>query len=596
MSKTTPTLWMPVCAIALIFCACQPAETTNNIATGVPVTVNLPPGAARHVYNFNANPTSPTTLRFDSTIPGTPFTAEIIDSTGTVIAVISGDSMQTASLTLGPATGVYQVALSSTSSDVQGSVRLSIVDDVETAATAQATTAPTQCIITATHPGGVNMRSQPGLDHEILGVMQPDSSLHADARTSNGWYRVDNNGQGGWVSSDVVSASGMCADLPLQIIPAGERTNTIDGSQFVSVLNVNTNSAPYDAAAYYFEVADSSSGNFSDSVSYPDGDGTDRVLLAISGLRPGIGNERPFSITMECSGAGAENLRWGAPDNPALGCGSTAGITFTSEYNRQPLLVTLPIGASQSNVEYTLHAAPVAPDDAPVLGMGIDLNGGGQLSNMLSAPTGDNNDTIQMVMVNLAEQMPDNFRDLLISLECSGTGVENVRWGIVGGAALTCGSATTISMSHGDSVKNVLVTLPESSSESYISYTLRAVPIALPDTTQFNFGFDRDSGGLFNEALSYPYGDSSDTLVVNINNLTESPPTNFRNIRITLICSGAGIENLRWGTSNDLSLTCNMSMDIPFLYGLAGQSLVVMLPEGSLPTYAHYTLYATPLS
>jgi hypothetical protein len=594
MSKTNPILWMPMCAIAVLLCACQPTENAN-IATGVPVTVNLPPGAARHVYNFNANPASSTTLRFDSTIPGTPFTAEILDNTGQVIAVLSGGSMQTASLTLGPASGVYQVALSSTNPDAQGSVRLSIVDEAEAAATAQATNAPAQCIITATHPGGVNMRTQPGLDHDILGVMAPDSSLPADARTSNGWYRVDNSGQGGWVSSDVVSASGMCADLPLQIIPAGERTEANTGGQFVSALSVSTNYAPYDAAAYYFEVADSSGGNFSDSVSYPDGDGTDRVLLAVSGLRAGVGGERPFSITMECSGAGAENLRWGAPDNPALGCGSTAGVTFSSAYNRQSLLVTLPIGASQSNINYTLHAAPVAPVDAPVLGMGVDLNGGGQVSDMLSYPGGDGSDTIQMGMVNLTEQAPDNFRDMLVSLECIGTGVENVRWGVPGGGLYTCGNATTLSMSYADSVKTIIVTLPENSGESYVSYTLRAIPVATADTTQFNFGFDRDSGGLFNETLSFPYGDTIDTLVVNVNNLTESSPSNFRNIRLTLICGGAGIENLRWGAPSNPSLTCNMSMDVPFLFGLTGQSLVITLPEGSAPTYARYTLYATPL-
>ncbi len=595
MSQTTSLMWMPVCAFIILLSACQPTEN-SLIPTGVPVTVNMPPGATRRVYSFNANPANPTTLLFESSMPGTPFTAEILDNAGQVVAVLSGGSMQRASLTLGPASGVYQVALSSTNPDAQGSVRLSIVDEPQVAASTsvQTTSSTVQCTITATHPGGVNMRVQPSLSAAIIAVMPPDSSLPADARTSNGWYRVYSTGQGGWVSSDVVSAGGMCADLPLQIIPSGERIAATSG-QFVSALGVSTNYAPYDAASYYFEVTGNGVGDFSESVSFPDGDGTDRVLLAISGLTPGDAGARPFAITMVCDGAGAENLRWGAPDNPALGCGDTAGITFSLTYDRQPLLVALPIGATQSNVDYTLHAAPIAPEDAPVMGMGIDLNGGGQLGDMLSYPGGDHSDTIQIGMVNLTDQAPNNYRDVLVMLECSGTGAEFVRWGTPGGSSYPCGGAMTLPMSNVDNIKTLMVMLPDNSSESYISYTLRALPIALPDTEGFSFGFDRDSGGLFNETLSFPFGDMSDTLVVNVNNLTDSPPNNYRNVQLTLVCDGSGIENLRWGTPGDTTRLCNMSMEVPFLQGLAGQPIVVTLADASTAAYVRYTLYAIPI-
>jgi hypothetical protein len=593
MSKTTPFIWMPVCTLVILLCACQPAENTH-IANNMPVTVNLPPGASRRVYSFNANPAAPTTLRFDSAVPGIPFTAEILDNSGQVVAVLSGGAMQTASLTLGPASGVYQVALSSTNPDAQSSVRLSIVDTPQPSSAATPEAQPSACVVTATHPGGVNVRVQPGLDTAIMGVMPPNTSLPADARTSNGWYRVYNAGEGGWVSGDVVSASGMCADLPLQMVQPSQSADAASGV-FVNALSTNVNYAPYDVASYYFEVAGDGGGDFSESVSYPDGDGIDRVVLAVSGLASAVSGTRPFALTMVCSGTGAENLRWGVPENPALGCGTTASITFSSTYDRQPLTITLPVGSTQTTVDYTLHAAPIAPDDAPVLGMGVDLNGGGQLRDRVSYPGGDHSDSIQIGMTNLTDQTPNNYRDVLVTLECTGTGVEYVRWGTPSALSYTCGSAMTLSMSYAEYIKTVLVTLPDSSGESYISYTLRAVPVALPDTTQFMFGFDRDSGGLFNETLSAPYGDTSDTLMIDINNLIESLPNNFRNVRFTLICGGSGIENLRWGTPSNTTLLCNMSMDVPFLYGQVGQAVAITLPEGSPLSYVRYTLYATPI-
>ncbi|MFN8373348.1 MAG: SH3 domain-containing protein [Anaerolineae bacterium] len=597
MSKNALPKWMPVFALVVLLCACQPTESTH-IETGVPLTVNLPPGSTRRVYSFNANPASPTTLRFDSSIPGAPFTAEILDNSGQVVAVLGGGSVQTASLTLAPASGMYQVALSSANPDAQGSVRLSIVDNPQAADSSetQASSNPpaADCIITATHPGGVNVRVQPGLSYDILGVMPPDTSLPADARTSNGWYRVYNAGQGGWVSGDVVSASGMCADLPLQIIPASERAAATSG-QFVSALSVNTNYAPYDAAAYYFEVPDDRGGDFSESLSYPDGDGSDRVLLAVSGLTSASTGGHPYTVTMVCSGTGAENLRWGAPENPSLGCGDSAGITFSAAYDRQSLVVSLPVGTGQSNVDYTLHAAPIAPDDAPTLGMGVDLNAGGALSERLSYPGGDHSDTIQMAMANLTDQVPDNYRDVLVSLECSGNGIEYVRWGTPGGPTYPCGASMTLPLSYAEYIKTLLVMLPDNSGESYVSYTLHARPVALPDTQQFSFGFDRDSGGLFNETLSFPYGDSSDALLVNVNNLTETPPNNYRSVQLTLLCGGLGTENVRWGLPDNPAMLCNTTMTVPFLYGAVGQDVIISVPAGSSASYVRYTLYAVPV-
>ncbi|NWF67669.1 MAG: SH3 domain-containing protein [Chloroflexi bacterium] len=583
-------LALPFYIVIVVVCACQPAETRRGVA------VNPPQGTQRRIYSFTANPTQPTTLRFDAAQPSAPFSVEVIDNSGRIVATFSGSGMQTASLTLAPANGLYQVALAAADAAAASSVRVSIVDTQTQNYGSQSAPAAQVCTITATHPGGVNMRAQPALNAPALGVLAANSSLPADARSAGGWYRVYSSSSSGWVAGDVVNASGMCADLPLQLTPTttDSAANAATGT-FVNALSV-TNYAPYDAASFYFDVDADSGATFSESVSFPDGDSSDRVLLAVSGLAAGIDISRPFALTMACSGAGSAELRWGGADSPALRCGETAQINFTTQYDRQMLLVTLPTGSTQSYVTYTLRAAPIAPSDAPVLDMGIDLNSGGQFTDRVSFPAGDRADSVQIGVVNFAMQTADNYRDVLVWLECGGSGVENVRWGLPGGTAQGCGGALSLALSQLDNIKTLLVILPDNSSgESYVHYTLHALPVALPDTEAFTFGFDRDAGGVFNETLSAPFGDNSDAIMVNVNNLTATPPHNYRSIQLTLICGGVGIEQVRWGTPSDVSLLCHMNITVPFLYGEGGQPVMVVLPPGSAQSYVRYTLYAIPV-
>jgi hypothetical protein len=49
-------------------------------------------------------------------------------------------------------------------------------------------------------------------------------------------------------------------------------------------------------------------------------------------------------------------VRWGAPENPMMACGSTITIPFLYDYNHQVFTVILPDGSQPGYVSYTLSA------------------------------------------------------------------------------------------------------------------------------------------------------------------------------------------------------------------------------------------------
>jgi hypothetical protein len=150
---------------------------------------------------------------------------------------------------------------------------------------------------------------------------------------------VSAGGQQGWVSGTVVTTSGLCNLLPL-VAPA-------------TPLPI----APFDTDAFAMVADRDGSSQFSDVISYPDGDSGDLIQVSVANLftQP-PDNYREFTVSLNCFGPGAESVRWGAPENPVHACGSAVTLPFLYDASQQRFSVVL---SQPGYVQYTLAALRV---------------------------------------------------------------------------------------------------------------------------------------------------------------------------------------------------------------------------------------------
>lgn len=578
---------------ALALVSCQP----NSPVTQDPPTTN----ASDQYYAFDANPRQATTLTFKADLPDMRFKAEVRNGAGQIVAVLDSGILQTASLTIAPDSGQYQVKVSNLTPDKPGRINVwasPVAPEQSETRTAvrtseQADTVPiafannpvmaSACSISTPHPAGVNIRSGPDASYPVIAVMPANSPITADARADSGWYRVQLNGGTGWVLGSVINLSGLCSSLP-------SMTSTQSQPAAVGGAVIPDMTAPYDLDSYYLGIDRDTGGDFHDAVSYPNGDTTDRILLAVTNFTNTT--PRTFVISLTCKGTGTEYLRWGAPENPGLVCGDKISMSFDTSFTQQNFVVLIPGGVGQSYVDYQLHAEPVAPPDQNGYGVALDRDSGAAFSEMISYPEGDPSDFVQFAVPNFDQTPANRYREFYITLDCSGVGTQNVRWGAPDKLVLTCGQSILVPFSTGTNVQNFIIALPDKSGQSYVSYTLRAVPAAMDDGQEFALSVDRDGGGQFNEALSYPEGDHSDRVTMTIANLAQRPPNNYREFNVALMCSGKGVEYVRWGMPENPNLVCGSVITVPFLFDLNHLPLVVKLLDGSPQSYVTYTLVA----
>jgi hypothetical protein len=117
-------------------------------------------------------------------------------------------------------------------------------------------------------------------------------------------------------------------------------------------------------------------------------------------------------------------------------------------------------------------------------------------------------------------------------------------------------------------------------------------PIAAVDGDQFRLTVPRDGGAAFANDLSYPDGDTLDSVFVKVDDLTNSGANSTRNVTIFVTCTGEGTENLRWtdGGANDArTLRCNESVTKFHGYQSNNTSLYIGM-DG--PGYVQYTVTA----
>ncbi len=597
-------LIIAICAVVctLILLVYTQPKTVAALSTRTPIQVTLNADSRPEVYSFRPSLHRATTLLFESTDGNTPFTAEVRDDDDVVVAVLNSGHLQTATLTVPPGEGIYTVTVLSTDPRRPGRVSISLSRVTPTPASARSQAAVSQdaesvpvtftdsryapkvCNISTAHPGGVNMRVAPNPVAEVVAVMPPDTPHAADTRTGDGWYRIGVDGRIGWVLGTVVNLSGVCDSLPVQT--AANNAYAIGGAAIPGV------TAPYDLDVYYFGADRDGGGQFTQSISYPNGDSTDRILLTINNFA--VTDRRAYTLALDCNGNGAEYVQWGTLDNPTLQCGQAASVTFAHNANQQNLIVTFPGGVGQSYVDYEIRVEPVAPADITMHTFAAHRDAGGRFSDSVSYPNGDSTDRIHLSILGLEANSPDNYREVNLSLLCSGAGTEYVRWGVPENPTLECGHTVMAVFMHDSNQNEIVVTLPDNSGQGYVSYTLLAMPVAAYDAPEYFFGVDRDAGGRFSETISYPHGDTHDLIQMTISNLSERPPNNYREVNLTLYCSGQGVEYVRWGVPENPALECGNTVVAAFIHSSNRQPLAVtVLPEGSGQTYIYYTLVAT---
>lgn len=339
-----------------------PPTAPTWLAENSTTEVRLLPGGSSPLYAFTASPTQATLLAMEADTPGFSFAAQVMDESGELVAEFDS-RLQVAALSLAPRSGSYGVKLSSLQGSSIGSVSVAIGAAVSAQSNAPAailSKAAPLCQVTPATEAATLVRSAPHEDYEVLTALASGAYLPVLGRTDDGWYAVNLNERMSWMAQEVTTLVGVCDAVP-------------------RLLNPVIPAAPLDPQVYMLEVDRDGTGMMRDSISAPQGDSSDLVWVrAINLYNFAPNNYREYSITVNCTGIGAEYLRWGSPYQPTLRCGETFRLPFLYEISQQPIAIVFDADAPQSYVEYMINvvsstavsapAAPIPMDEAGAVG------------------------------------------------------------------------------------------------------------------------------------------------------------------------------------------------------------------------------------
>ncbi|MBE0690740.1 MAG: SH3 domain-containing protein, partial [Anaerolineae bacterium] len=205
------------------------------------------------------------------------------------------------------------------------------------------------CQMTTSGSAAALVRGAPSPVYEFIGTLQPGAYLPVLGHTDDGWFAVNYAEREGWLTDDVATLIGQCEQIP-------------------RLLNPVIPTAPADPDVYLLEVDRDGSSQLRDALSLPNGDSSDLIWLrAINLYSQAPNNYRIFSVTLNCTGIGAEHLRWGPPYEPVLSCGDTVELPFLFEISQQPLAVVFEANSPQSYVEYMLTITSASANSSPIL-------------------------------------------------------------------------------------------------------------------------------------------------------------------------------------------------------------------------------------
>ena len=318
-------------------------------------------------------------------LDGEPFSVEIYDSAGMLLAVINGVVAQ---IELPPGDGEFRIvvdALDSASVQISVGSTSSLVESVSPQSTEEVTNAtplsPNACTVSSGN--NVNVRSGAGTEFSILGTMR--NNTLAEARTSNGWIQIPFQGQAGYVFAEIVVLGGNCSNLDIIEVETSSDSTSPTATATISDMTATSTSAdsrqptatvtqaaptatgavqeaPTDSDPLSFAIDRANGGSFTQTVSYPGGDNRDRITTTVSLNQNPPNNEVTLNLTLTCSGTGIENIRWtrSSPNAGQHNCGDTIEWRYTYTQATMDFYVFFADGSPASHVTYTL-VANVAP-------------------------------------------------------------------------------------------------------------------------------------------------------------------------------------------------------------------------------------------
>ncbi|MCA0456366.1 MAG: SH3 domain-containing protein [Chloroflexi bacterium] len=346
--------------VGLVAAGCQAAGRQDSVnlllQPDSPTMVSFPLMAASQIYAFTADAQLPMQVSLVPITRNLAYTAELRDEGGGVMATVASSTIQDAVLTIDPGSQRYTIAIKSENMTLQGILSVQVARSgvvspniaaikaiVPTAEVVPFqsvaivnTPAPAEPCAAASSTGvSVNLRNGPGTEYGVVGTLVYGTVLSVYGKSNNGWYQVIQDGQLFWVSGSVTTITGDCAALIDATPPTLEPVDT----------NVR------------LVIADSGWGSVNENVDSNATNSNDLIVVSSPSVTTTTQHFQEYTLTLLCSGSGAEGLRWGAIEAPSLKCGGSVVLPMTTTYNEQMIAVTLPQSATYNAVQYTLMAA-----------------------------------------------------------------------------------------------------------------------------------------------------------------------------------------------------------------------------------------------
>jgi hypothetical protein len=360
------------------------------LAMNTPTRAELNAATPPQVYVFNSDPTSAAMLTLSSEPANFPFTAEVRDASGMLIAVFSG-SMESGSIIVAPGDSLYEVTVSAPEAgEASGAVLLSLLPTAPRPEPTIAAVRGTGCTVSPTS-GSVNVRTGPGTNYDVVSSFIPGSTLEVIGISADeSWYAVNLNGQQAWVSASVTFLSVACGTLAtVEAPPTPTPTVTLTPSPtasftpsptmtftasptftpsytpsitptFTSTFTPSPTALPTlvmtmaaDDRDYTLPLTRLEDARFSEEISAPEGDLDDVINVSVTDLDE-ANPQGQYSFTLICSGSETERLRWRIDNNPEQGCGATVNVAFNLERTERVVRLRLPDEAPPAYVFYTL--------------------------------------------------------------------------------------------------------------------------------------------------------------------------------------------------------------------------------------------------
>ncbi len=363
-------------------------DEAQLLSIGENLTLSYDSQTPSRSFSFDPNNNS-LTLSLSGAPSEGVYQATLYDAVGKRVVML-GAGTATNTFSVGGA-GLYQLDIS-TQSDTPLNITVSLTgaSAVNPPATGSFSSAPPAnvCSVTPT-VANVNLRSGDDTAFALVGSLSQGNYLVVNGKNAAGtWYNVTYNNQSAWVFADLVTTAGDCANVaiitapqapqvaPISVTPTVQASPTSADTQppapsegptltytptseapTATLIPTATSmpEAPADSDPHTLNADRDTGGTFSQVISYPNGDTSDRVVIRVNLAQFGDDSARTVNVQLSCSGTGTQNVRFTrtSPNAQQYNCGDTISFRYAYPQSEQTYYVFITSGEA-SYVNYTL--------------------------------------------------------------------------------------------------------------------------------------------------------------------------------------------------------------------------------------------------